>query len=298
MDKRGRVGAVVALLVIGLTVAACGSSSDDGSSIEPAATTIPDGAGDVRFPSDQIVWQVRTAGGLVPQVSWAAQRPTLTIYGDGRAFIVAPGLDRRYDQPIELRRGTVDLEDLAVFVAQAEASELFEPDADLGTPDVTDMATTSVTLHGTGASLDISAYALGGRFDADLSDALVRRRETLRRLLSSAEELVDEPESWTPDRVRVLHLTDDATFEPKPDADPDAEPPEWPGPDLDGFAALDPEAEGAGTVLGCTEVRGSEAEDLFRAASDNPLPRWDDSGTERTMVVVALLPDEPACDVA
>ncbi|MBX3314300.1 MAG: hypothetical protein KF906_08260 [Actinobacteria bacterium] len=289
----------MALAVLGLVigVVACGSSSEGRSPIEPIDTTIPEDASAARFPKDQIVWQVHTAGGLVPEVSWAAQRPTLTIYGDGRAFIVAPGLDRRYDQPIELRSGTVARDDLAVFVAQAEASGLFEPDVDLGTPDVTDMATTTVVLHGGGDPQSVSAYALGGRFDADLSDDLVRRRETLRRLLSSAEALVDEPEAWTPSRVRVLRLADDATYEAKPDADPDAEPPEWSGPDLDAFGALASGSDGSETVLGCTEVDGSAAGDLFDAAKDNPLPRWKVGGIERTIVVVALLPDEPACDL-
>lgn len=288
----------MALLVLGLTAVGCGSSSEGRSPTEPIETTIPEGAEDVRFPRDQIVWQAQTTGGLVTQVSWAAQRPSLTIYGDGRAYIVAPGLDRRYDQPIELRIGTIAREDLAVFVAQAEASGLFEPDADLGKPDITDMAMTSVMLHGSGDPLEIDAYALGGRFDADLTDDQIRVRETLRRLLSSAEELVAEPETWTPTRIRLLRLPDTATFDPKPDADPEAEPPPWPGPALSTFEVPDPEDEAADTVLGCTEVEGSEARELFEAALENPLPRWDDDGSVRTVIAVALLPDEPACGEA
>jgi len=287
--------ALALIVVVGLAVAACGSGKGGRSPDEPVETTIPDGAEKARFPRDQIVWQARTTGGLVPQVAWAAQRPSLTIYGDGRFFVAAPGLDRRFDQPIQLRHGTVDREDLAVFVAQAQASGLFDADVELGSPDVTDMASTTVLLHGTGDAVRISAYALGGRFDTDLPSDAVRNRETLRRLLSSAEELVPEPASWSPTRVRVLRLPDDATFEPKPDADPDAEPAVWPGDDPTTFDQPAPADIGSTSILGCTEVTGAAAGELFDAALGNPLPTWDVGGHVRTIVVVALLPDEPAC---
>lgn len=286
------------ILVFGLVATACGSSSDDRDPTEPIATTIADGAEDARFPDDQIVWQARTTGGLVPQVAWAAQRPSLTIYGDGRFFVIAPGHNRRFDQPLQFRSGTVDRDDLAVFVAQAHASGLFEPDVSLGTPDVADMASTSVLLHGEGDPLRISAYALGGRFDTDLADDVVRSRETLRRLLSAAEALVDQPEPLTPDRIRVLQLPDDATFERKPDADPEAEPVSWPGPDPSTFTGSGPSDNGTTAVLGCTEVAGDEAGELFEAALENPLPTWDVDGQIRVIVVVALLPGEVACGSA
>lgn len=287
--------ALVLILVFGLAATACGSSSDDRDPTEPIATTIPEGAEKARFPDDQIVWQARTTGGLVPQVAWAAQRPSLTIYGDGRFFVVAPGHDRRFDQPLQFRTGTVDREDLAVFVARAHASGLFEPDVSLGTPEVTDMASTSALLHGEGEPLRISAYALGGRFDTDLPDDVVRSRETFRRLLSAAEALVPQPEPMTPDRIRVLQLPDDATFERKPDADPEAEPVPWPGPDLSTFTQRGPSDNGTTKVLGCTEVTGARAGELFTAAQENPLPTWDVDGQIRVIVVVALLPGEAAC---
>lgn len=290
--------ALVLIVTFGLVAAACGSSGDDGATTDPIETTIPEGAEDVRFPDDQIVWQVRTTGGLVPQVAWAAQRPSLTIYGDGRMFVATPGLDRRYDQPVQLETGTIDREELALLVARAEASGLFEPDADLGSPQVTDMPSTTVLLHGEGEEQLISAYALGGRFDADLPDTVVRDRETLRRLLLSAETLLPSPEPWTPTRLRVLRLEDDATFEPKPDADPDAEPLPWPGPDLTELTRPGPDTGGSTAVLGCGEVTGDEAADLFEDALDNPLPTWEVDGKIRTVVVVALLPGEAACGTA
>lgn len=282
-------------VVVGLVVSACGSGDGGRAAVAPVETTIPEGADQARFPDDQIVWQAHTSGGLVPQVAWAAQRPTLTIYGDGRFFLATPGVDRRFDQPITIETGTVDREDLAVFVAGAEASGLFDDDVEMGSPDVTDMASTTVELHHAEGPVVISAYALGGRFDTDLSDTAVRNRETLRRLLSAAEALVPDPEPWTPTRVRLLHLPDDATYEPQPDADEDAEPAPWPGADPETFADGAPADMGSTTILGCTEVTGSEAGELFDAAVGNPLPTWEVDGEIRTIVVVALLPGEAAC---
>lgn len=287
--------ALVLIVCFGLLASACGSRSEGSSATVSTDTSIPDGADEVRFSDDQIVWQTRTAGGLVPQVAWAAQRPSLTIYGDGRFFLVAPGSDQRFDDPIEIRFGTVERGDLAVFVAQAMASGLFDPDVTFAEPDEPDMSTTSVVLHGSGEPLTVSAYALGGRFDVGLSDAAVQQRETFRRLLASAQALQPDLESWTPDRIRVLHLPDDATFEPKPEADPEADPVAWPGADPETFALPGPDENGTTTVLGCTEATGTRAEELFRAAVDNPLPTWDVDGETRVIVVVALLPGEVAC---
>ncbi|MCB0976035.1 MAG: hypothetical protein KDB02_01135 [Acidimicrobiales bacterium] len=290
----------VALLVVALLggLVGCGSSGSDSSPLEPPTTSIPANASEARFPADRIVWQARTTGGLVPQVAWASQRPSLTIYGDGRYFATSPGLDRRYDQPIQMRTGTVSRDDLAVFVAGAEASGLFERGVEFGKPAVADMPFTTIRLHGNGPELKISAYALGGRFDVDLSDEEVLERETLRRLLATAEGLVANPKPWTPSRIRVLRLPDDATFDPKPGADPEAESVEWPGPPLDEIDEPAPVGHGSTDVLGCTEVTGSEAASLFSAAVENPLPRWNVDGTDRTIVVVALLPDEAACGKA
>lgn len=288
---------LVSLVLLGAGLSACGRSKGEERTTTPTSTTISAKAASARFPTDQIVWQAETAGGLVSQVAWAAQRPSLTIYGDGRVFLSRPGLDPRYDQPIELMTGTVPRRDLAIFVARAEASGLFD-DVDLGHPDVTDMATTTVTLHGSRPAVHLRAYALGGRFDADLSEARAERREALRQLLSAAEDLVAKPTSWTPPRIRVLVLPDRATFEPKPDTDPDVAPARWPGPAPATFTRPAPAASRDTTVTGCGEVTGDEAGRLFDAAQRNPLPTWKVGTGLRTIVVVALLPGETACGPA
>ena len=283
------------LFVVALLGGIALSSRISGEKEDPldtgSSTTLP-GADAQRFPADQVVWQTSVTGGLLPDVSQAASVPVITIYGDGRVFRSAPFKDRRFDQPVPLLMGRVDLALLSTFMTRAETSGLFESSTDFGTPDVADMATTEAMVHGIGSARVLKAYALGGRFDADLPDAVAENRENLRRLLAAAEELVPIPEPWTPDRVRVLRLADDASFDPKPDADPDAVPLPWPGPGLDGLLEKMPTGS---TALECGEVTGPAAGELFAAATANPLPKWTVGGKVHTVIVVALLPGEAAC---
>lgn len=288
-----RIAALAAVLVVLASLSACGGSRGDARTLEPATTTIPADAAAARFPADRIVWQAETDGGVRTEVASAVGRPSLTIYGDGRWFGTAPGLDPTYDQPVLLQTGRVAPAALAVFVAQAKASGLFAPGTTFAEPRVTDNATTSATLHGEGEPVRISAYALGGRFDADLPAEAVLQRETFRRLLGAAEALVPVPQPWTPPRVRVLRLADAATFTPKPGDRGQTTPVHWDGPPLATLTAAGP--GGIKGVEGCGVVSGDAAGRLLAAAVANPTPRWYVGGAIRTIVVVALLPGEPAC---
>lgn len=284
-------GLFVVALLAGIAASSWISGGKDDPLATGSSTTIP-GADEQRFPADQVVWQTRVNGGVLTDVSEAAAIPVITIYGDGRIFRSAPFKDRRFDQPVPVMSAKVDVGLLSAFITRAETSGLFETDTEFGKPEVPDMATTVAMLHGNNESLSLEAYALGGRFDADLSDDEAESREELRRLLAAAEELVPIPEPWTPERVRVLRLADDATFDPKPDADPAAEPLPWPGPDLDEL--LQPTGDGS-LVLACGEVTGAAAGDLFEDATENPLPQWTVDSKVRTLIVVSLLPGEAAC---
>ncbi|MEO6987811.1 MAG: hypothetical protein ABI239_04110 [Aquihabitans sp.] len=287
-------GLFVVALLAGIAASSWISGEKDDPLATGSSTTIP-GSDGQRFPADQVVWQTRVTGGVLTDVSEAAAVPVITIYGDGRIFRSAPFKDRRFDQPVPVMTAKVDVGLLSAFVTRAETSGLFDTDTDFGKPDVPDMATTVAMLHGKNEPLWLEAYALGGRFDADLSDAQAESREDLRRLLAAAEELVPIPEPWMPERVRVMRLADDATFDPKPDADAGAEPLPWPGPDLDEL--LQPTPEGS-SALACGEVTGSAAAALFDDATENPLPQWRVDGKVRTLILVALLPGEAACPTA
>lgn len=291
-------GLFVVALLAGIAASSLLSGGSEGPLANGSSTTMP-GSDAQRFPADQVVWQTRVTGGTLTDVSQAAAIPVVTIYGDGRVFRSAPFKDRRFDQPVPVLMGNVDVGLLSTFVARAETSGLFENGTEFGEPDVPDMATTIAMLQGNGEPRIVEAYALGGRFDSDLpddaTDEMADDREQLRRLLAAAEELVPIPEPWTQERVRVLRLADDASFDPKPEADPDAVPLPWPGPDLDRLLEPTP---GSSSALGCGEVTGPEASDLFEEATENPLPQWTVDGKVHTVIVVALLPGEAACPAA
>lgn len=287
---------LVVLLVLGIGLAACGRNKGSSSSSEAVSTTISETAANARFPDDQIVWQSEITGGLVSQVAWAARRPAITIYGDGRIFIVQPAKDPQYDQPIPMRTGRTSRKELAAFIARAEASTLFD-DADFGRPTTPDLRSTSARLVGLKGEKTVSVYGLGGRYDADVSDAQADKREELRQLLSAGEALLKKGgEPVSPNRLRVVVLPDNASYEPTPDAAPiDEETPIWPGPALSTFKALAPADMGEATVLGCGEIKGARAAVVFQAATENPTPRWRVGSKEHVVVVSELLPTEAAC---
>ena len=286
---------LVALVLFGAGMTACGRGDGGSASATTVPTTLSESVLNVRFPDDQVVWQTELMGGLVSQVAWAARRPSITIFGDGRVFVQQPGLDPRYDQPIPLRTGTVDRRDLAAFIGRAEASGLFDPDVGFGTPDIPDVSATAITLHGSTGPHRVEVEGLGGRFDAEVTEKEAERRDELRLLLSDAEALVPDAEPVRPARIRVLVLPDNASFEPSPDDIPEDEIPSWPGPALGTFDQAPPAITGSATIVGCGELTGDVARDLFDEAVENPTPHWTVAGKQKTVLVVALLPGETAC---
>lgn len=287
---------LLGFLGLGLLAVSCGSNGRDPeealSAIAASSSTQVDPA-TIEFGPDDVVWQAHTGGGDVPESSRAAEIPSLTIYGDGRIFLSVPGVDRRYDQPVPVLTDRIDPTELARFLATAEGTGLFEPHVDFGEPAEAALPSSRVTIRHRGANLSIDAYGLGARFDVDLSDEQVDNREALRQLLSAAEQLALDPQPWTPDRISVMQLADDAPYveSPEAEADPDAAPPTWPGPALDEI--LEPTDDGP--VLACGELAGPDARRVFNAALENPTPRWDLGGESRTLVLSVVLPGDQPC---
>lgn len=287
---------LVLLVVVGAVGSACSRASS--SSSEPdVSTTVDSEAASARFPADRIVWQAEYSDETLSPVALAAARPTVTIYGDGRIFVVDPGRDPRYDQPLSLRHGKVDLDVLAGFIAGAEASGLLDG-ADFGEVDSEDRTSITLRTHGLAGPHEVEVRSLGGRFDPLVSDEQAERREDLRLLLSAGEALLLEPEPHAPDRVRVLELGEGVPFEPVPEAVDEEEEHPWPGPKPSELTLAAPADLTGVDVAGCGEVTGSAASDLLSAAIENPSPVWNVDGTDKTIVVVDLLPHEVACGAA
>lgn len=277
--------AVAVLLVLGL--GGCGTDGEvrvDGGGDAPG----PDGPAPVRgLPPDQVVWVDAGGGGMVPPSPVAPHLASLTIYGDGRAFRAVAPSDRDHLAAVPVEVGTVAPDDLAALVAAAEASGLFTAaDTDLGDPQVTDLGSEVVRFHGTGAAVEISAYAFDERFEDDLTDAQQDRRAALRDLLERAEAAATGFEPWTPDRVAVAELDQRSSY-----GGADGDPTAWPGPAFDTFLAPT-ERYGA---AGCGELTGDDATAVWAAALDGSGTTWIDGDDQRELVVAALLPGQEPC---
>lgn len=302
MDRGGlsriRDGVLIALVLLGAVLFFTGRGEDANSTNTLVPTTEP-GVDPIRFPADRIVWQVDQVSADPTDIAGAAHRPTIAVYGDGRIFLPQPANDPRYDQPIPLLTGRIDPDLLSTFVELAEESGLLDPsidvDATFGRPDHPDLFTTTISLHGRNGPHSIEVYGLGGRYDDDVEPAQAENRDRLRQILHEAKVLLDEPLPAPAADLRILHLDDDATFEEKPEVEDPEEKPEWPGPPLADLVEPAPPGIDADLVLGCGELRGDEAADLFAAVLENPTPHWLADGDGETVIVVALLPGEAAC---
>lgn len=286
--------ALFGLVGLGLLAISCTSNARDAhdpTELLRASSSTQVDPSTIEFGPDDIVWQAHTGGGDLPVTSLAAEVPSLTIYGDGRLFLSVPGVDRRFDQPVPMMIDQLDRADLTRFLAAAESTGLFEPQVDFGEPAEEDLPTTTVRLRRNGTELRLEAYGLGARFDVELAEEQIERREVLRQLLSAAEQLAVEPEPWPPDRVRIMQLADDAPFVESPEADPDDQPLAWPGPELQDILA----PNGEGPVLACGTLDGAEAREVFESGLENPTPRWDVDGETRTLVMSVVLPGHEPC---
>ena len=259
--------AAVALL---LTLTGCGASV---TAQPPAAPGT--------LPADQLVFLVESGGGYVPAVNAALESPHLAVYGDGR--VIRFDNHRDGDKvPVGYTVATVDPLLVLRFADETAALDLIDEATDFGTPPITDMAYTTVRLHGAGGSRSVSVYAFGEQFDRDVSPAQRQARRQLSAVVERARTFQGDGARTTyrPDQVRVFEL-DDAE-----DADG---APVWPGPAPDSF--LDPSDEfGA-----CGTLGESAAETVYAAARRNPGANWTVGATPRTLAVVALLPGTVGC---
>jgi len=285
------LAAAFAVLVLGSGTAAvsCSSDGSDGPSGTVTTTTVATGSGEPADPpldpADQVVWQERSAGGLVPVSVVAAEGPTLTIYADGRIFLADREATSRYDHPVPLRAGQVPEAALKTFLDEVEASGLFAEDVDFGEPEVSDLATTSVSAHVAGATATVEVYALEASFEEDLSAGEVDHRNSLRDLLAAGADLATDAARWEPDRVRVTDLG-----VVPPEGASTASPDAWPGPPFATFAEVS-----GGSSERCLVVEGDEAAVVFDAAVANPEIAFTAGDEVHEVVVAALLPGEPGC---
>jgi len=264
---------ITALLVIALLLAACG---DDGGGGEASDGTDEVRTTPVSFGDGDEVWlRVDTGGGFVPPIINQREVPEVLLFDDGR--LVRLTSDDGAVVP-ELETAQLDESEVAALLDGAGAV-ITGPG--VGSPNVTDLPTTTIRLTGPGGDGTLDVYALG--VDEELTADEQAARASVTAILDdlatagTAEPFV--PEEW-------LVLTT-ATLE---GADVTATVP-WP---------LEPDrAADVDTPSVCTRVRGEEATAVLDAlATDDPFT-YVDTGT--TVVEVALRPvltGEEACNLS
>ncbi len=226
-------------------------------------------------PADRMVFTVTSAGGMVPAVLYAMQSPALAVYDDGRVLTVVPAAVTQL-VPARYEVARVDPAAVRDFVATARAGGLFDGGTDFGSPRVTDLPTTTVTLDGA----QVRAYALDTQFETALSAAQRDARNALRALIARGSALAAgaATESYAPDRIVVS--------EPRPGRNDEPAATAWPGPSPSPSTFMTPAA--SGRSIACGELSGPDAGAVYAAALANPGARWLVEGGTRVLAVNPL----------
>lgn len=270
------------MLALGAT--ACSSVLSGGAG---TATPVPDP------PAGQIVFQARSAGGgLTPIEFYLGNRPDVTIYGDGTAYVLRDEQGRGYPgRPLAFVRGAVAPDVLASLIRDAQRSGLFDG-ADFGLAQVLDAGGVSVRFRpGAAGAHRVDVYALDiAEADKRLSLWQQANRVALRKFIERLERSVvlgdaQVPQAWVPDRVDV---TEPSTGEISDTTD-NAPTTPWPGPPLDGLLRR------TGTRPPCGVLSGADARPVYAAARKHGTANWKFSDGRRVLVIRALLPGEPGC---
>ncbi|MBI2684266.1 MAG: hypothetical protein HYX33_02565 [Actinobacteria bacterium] len=133
------------------------------------------------------VLDVRLDGGFVPREVIFRRTPTLHITGDGRVVITGPEtLPYPGNSIPNLRERLLDRTGQARLVDAIRASGLSERPLVFGSPLVTDVPETVVTIRVDGRTTvqRIEAFTTDGAFDRGLPPAALANRARLRALLS------------------------------------------------------------------------------------------------------------------
>ena len=232
-------------------------------------------------PADKVVFSVGTSGGMDPAVSQALASPTLQIYGDGRMLTTVNSLAIQA-VPARYEIARLDPAAMATFVSTGET--VVNPATDFGTPGVTDVGTTTVTLNGSHGPQQVSVYAFDDTFESGLSPAQKNARTALRGLVDRAYALSNGAARipYIPDRVAVYELDPQFTTTTATVG--------WPGPPPAAFLTASTKRRS----IACGELVADPAEEVYRAALGNPGASWLVDGVTRILAVNPL-PSEDAC---
>ena len=183
----GRLAAALAIVGIAATGGGCGEKDEpEGGSPPPSPPALPAGA-------EEVVLEAASGGGYVPVVDMRREFPDAVLYGDGRLITAVPG-DPEDDAAIpELQVTQLDDAEVGELALAARDAGVGE-DVDYGTPDITDLPTTTVTLRTQAGTEEASAYGLGfDDADAGVSGEQEEARRELSEFVDSLVERAGEP---------------------------------------------------------------------------------------------------------
>ena len=303
MRSRGAPATVAVALILLLT--GCAAGGDTGSSATPSDTSpISYATG----PTD-LVLQVSSGGGLLPQSLLYAEMPDVSIYGDGR--VIRLGLHRTgAADPLlpELIETRVTADGIARILGAARDAALLGPDRRYDLPGAYDLGTVLFVVTANGTTHSVSAFGLGFSGEEQLAppgemgarrslSALFSKLLNLRTWLPS--EAVGPDSAYQPGGIRVFltRLVDWSTAvgsATRAPATPAAgqEVRDWP------IADLLPESFGKAVDKSgqwyCAVVRADEAA-LFGLGTATWDTRWRAAGNLYQIVAAPLLPHESGC---
>jgi hypothetical protein len=299
-SKTFAIGSITALALV---LAACGGVGNDsgggggnggGTGDDPIPTIDhPTGAND-------LVLRVATGGGFVPIQYNLKAVPGVSIYGDGRMIVDGPVMEI-YPGPalpnLQVTRLSEDA--IQAILAEARAAGLLGPDASYDEMCVSDMPTTTFTVNADGATHTVSAYALGFGDGTTGETGQCGQEAAARQLLTAFSTKLTDLASWLPQgslgaeepylpsemRVYVTAYQGDPQLEQTPI--------EWPlEGELGRFGARDVNL----SEYRCGVISGDDlAAVLPLAQQANELTPWTSAGTDHSLVLRPLLPDEHGC---
>lgn len=267
-----RFAALVALAVLATAAPVTGGSIAGAAG---AAVRIPRG--------DRLVIQASTGGGFVPVDIARNQYPELTITGRGEVLTLGPTTLQYPPNALpNVQVATISRARVRALVARAEQIGLLDDEhGDYGQPQITDHASTTVTVVANGERSTTSVYALGDDGD-DLSDEQRDNRAALRKFLDEAGRGTPTAE-YEPTALAVLAWRADGAGEDDTKAWPLAEPPVV--------------AAGDGYGPGCTLLTDADlAAVLEAAASASTQTVWTSGSDAYELAFHPLLPYEHTCE--
>ena len=280
-----------ALAAVALLTAACGRLNDDGGpGSDGNEISHPTGAND-------LVLRIDIGGGFVPVEYNLAALPSVSIYGDGRMIVQGPVIEI-YPGPALPNLQVTQLSEDAVqaILGAARDAGLMDGDASYDYMCVTDLPTTTFTVVTEGRTNVTSAYALGFDDGAGECEGVdTKARAALAQFqgeFGDLQSLVPEgsigaEEPYVPTEMRVFVLPY------RGEAELPQQPVEWPV-----AGSLETFGEPIDVLQDsrCGVVSGEDLAGLLAAAATaNQLTPWTSEGTEHSLILRPLLPDEHGC---